>query len=121
MIRIASKIAAKSKFKRARVGACIVKSGRVLAVGYNRIGYSKHFRDKKYPHSIHAEEQAILQLLKENRLDDLANSTIYVSRLGRAGSTRMARPCSACSLLIRSMGIGKVVYTTNNGVESYDV
>lgn len=121
MLRLAKKLAAKSKFHRARVGAVIVKGARVLATGFNRIGYSKYLPCRPYPESIHAEQQAILSLLRDDRLSDLANSTIYISRILRNNSTGLARPCSVCSDLIRSVGIRRVVYTTVNGEESYEL
>ena len=121
MIRLASKIAAKSKFKRARVGAVIVKAGRVLATGCNRIGYSKYLPGRPYPESVHAEQQAVLQLLKEDRIDDLANATIYISRILRDGSCGLALPCPICRSLLHSVGIRRVVYTTLKGRESYEI
>ncbi len=117
LIRLATKAAHDSEFRRARVGACIVRGGRVLSVGCNRIGYSSFHLHRRFPESIHAEAQAILELLKRKRLNELANSTIYVSRIGKDGRTRRARPCINCLRLIESVGIRKVVYTVDNGTE----
>lgn len=119
MIRIATKAANASKFRRARVGAVIAKGNRILSVGHNRIGFSKYLPDRPYPESVHAEQQAILQLLKARKLNDLAGSTIFVSRIDRSGTHRLARPCRVCNGLIRAVHIHRVVYTTDNGVEEY--
>jgi deoxycytidylate deaminase len=121
MIRLASKIAAKSHFRRARVGAVIVKSGRVLATGCNRIGHSKYLRNRPYPESVHAEQQAVLQLLKQRRLNDLAGSTIYISRILSNGSTANSRPCCVCANLLKAVGIRNVVYTADSGVSEYEL
>lgn len=119
MIRLATKKAHESTFHRARVGAVICRSGRVLSTGVNRIGYS-HFRlNRRWPESIHAEAQAILALLKKGRLDELAGSILYVSRIDRRGICRLAKPCANCHSLITSVNISKVVYTTDNGTEEY--
>ena len=115
MIRIATKQAKRSQFVRARVGAVIVRGGRVLARGCNRIGYSYILRDRKFPESVHAEAQAILELLKTWRWQQLVGSNLYVSRINNSGITRLARPCLACQRLIKSVGIRKVFYTTNTG------
>lgn len=120
MIRLASKIAAKSKFRRARVGAVLVKGGRVIATGCNRIGYSKYLPDRPYPESVHAEQQAILQLLKVRRLHDLSGSTMFISRIGSDGRARLSKPCAECSDLINAVGITKVIYTTDTGVAEYE-
>ena len=121
MIHVATKKAFDSKFHRARVGAVIAKGHRLLASGCNRIGYSRLLPNRPYPESIHAEQQAILTLLAQRRLDALIGSTIYVSRVGRDGQQRLSKPCPTCHSLIKAVGISTVVYTTDNGVEEYDV
>jgi deoxycytidylate deaminase len=121
MIRHATRAASESVFHRARVGAVIAKGERVLSSGCNYIGYSRLLPNRPYPESIHAEQAAILQLLKKRRLDALVGSTLYVSRIGRDGRPRLAAPCSCCRTLIFSVGISEVIHTTNNGVESYSL
>src|SRR3990167_3662103 len=119
MIRHATKQAHESIFYRARVGAVIAKGERVLSTGHNYLGYSKLLPNRPYPESIHAEQSAILKLLKKRRLDVLAGSTIYISRVGANGTCRLSRPCAQCFDLIRAVGISKVVFTTDDGVEEY--
>lgn len=116
--RIASKEALKSTFKKHRLGAVIVKGNRILATGYNQLRPSHITRTE----TLHAEAAAILKLLKEGRLHDLAGSDLYVTRLTKRGVISMSRPCSACSDLIRSVGIARVFYTTDMGTTmSYKV
>ncbi len=117
MIRLATKAAHESKFHRARVGAVIVRGHRVLSTGCNRIGFTRFIRDRAFPESVHAEQQAILGLLRERRHHELVGSTLYISRIGRSGEPRLSRPCIHCQRLIESVGIREVFYTTNNGVE----
>lgn len=109
-IRIASKQALKSKFEQHRLGAVIVKGNRILATGYNERRYSKIIGSP----TLHAEAAAILKLLKENRLGDLAGATMYVSRFTRGGRIGLAHPCQACLDLINSVGINRVCYTTDD-------
>lgn len=116
-IRLATKQAKESKFVRARVGAVIVRGNRVLSTGCNRIGYSHFLRNRPFPESIHAEQQAITGLLKERRGHELVGSTMYVSRVNNSGAARLSRPCSYCQRLIEAVGIRRVIYTTNTGVE----
>lgn len=113
MIRLASLIANKSKHK-FRVGAVIVKGGRIVSSGCNKVG---HPSSNRIYASVHAEEQAIHNLLIRNDLHTLANSVIYVSRIGADGRTRMAKPCDLCHKMIQSVGIKRIVYTTDTGIK----
>lgn len=114
MIRLARKAALRSKFKH-RLGAVIVKGGRVLSVGTNAIRYTKYLPNRKYPESVHAEEAAIVRLLQSRRQDDLVGADIYVCRVNRNGQPRLARPCPSCEALIHAVGIRNVYWTTNDG------
>ena len=109
MFRIASKQAKKSSFMQHRLGAVIVKGNRVLSTGYNAIRYSKELRNS----TVHAEEAAILKLLKAKRFEDLAGSTLYVTRFTKGGRIGLAKPCVRCRDLINSVGISKVHYSTD--------
>lgn len=116
MFRIAIKKAEESKFERARMGAVIVKGGNILSTGTNEIrGYSgfKH----KHPRSLHAEASAIKYLLDRKRLHSLAGSVLYVTRVTTKGRSALAKPCEHCMELIKAVGIKKVIYTTNSGIE----
>ena len=62
-----------------------------------------------------------MKLLKKNKLQDLIGSTIYVSRILKSGKSGLAKPCMECMCLIKSVGIKKIVYTTDSGVESLKV
>jgi len=107
----ARKEAGKSTFNRARVGAVLVKGGRILSSGYNQTRYSKLSARNKYE-SIHAEEACIIKLLrKPNGLQMLAGATIYITRIKKDGSTGLAKPCKTCQDLINSVGIKKIVHT----------
>ena len=100
----------------------VVRGSRVLACGCNRIGFARLLPNRAFACSVHAEASAILQILKERRQDQLIGATIYVSRIGRGGEPRLAKPCKCCADLIRSVGISRVVYTqTGAGVSEYEV
>lgn len=108
---MAAKQALKSEFAQHRLGAVIVKGGRILATGFNSRRPSALLKTE----TLHAEAAAILKLLKEKRLEDLAGSEIYVTRYTKGGMVGMAHPCSECMALIRSVGIKRIHYTTNFG------
>lgn len=111
MIRLANKEAKKSNFYRHRLGAVIVKGNRVLSVGHNDIRYTKEFRNP----TLHAEEAAILKLLKAKRGAELVGSDIYISRMRANNLCGLSKPCDRCFALIRAVGMDHVHYTTNEG------
>ena len=109
-IKAASKEAKKSPFKQHKLGAVIVKRGRILSTGYNEIRWNKKLRKE----NIHAEESAIVKLLTEKRMHDLVGADIYVTRFTKGGRVGMARPCGCCNRLIATCGIRRVFYTTDD-------
>jgi deoxycytidylate deaminase len=109
--RLAEKQALKSPFLQHRVGAVVMKGKRVLSTGYNSIRWSSVTRRP----TAHAEASAISKLLAAHRLEDLAGSTLFVTRFTRGGVISCARPCSECESLIRAVGIDKVYYTDFDG------
>lgn len=97
---------------RSKHAAAIWKSGSLLAVGINKSrlmnSYVNWSEDCSVP-SFHAEESAIRQC--ENMGMDLKGTVLYVSRVNKAGTEMMSRPCNKCHALIVKAGIRKVVYT----------
>ena len=92
---------------RQRMGAAVVKNGRVLGVGYNRMGTSKR---STHQWSRHAELQAIIAA------GSVRGATIYVYRgHGQTGSPMLARPCATCFELLAEAGVRRVVYSTPTG------
>jgi deoxycytidylate deaminase len=91
------------------VGACIVRSGHVLSIGYNK--NKTHPMMGKFRH-LHAEVDA---LLKVKDRDTLRGSDIYVTRQNKNGRVGLAKPCSTCMGHLRSFGVRNVYYTGSNG------
>lgn len=106
---------------RFKMNAIITKSGRVLAVGENKCHAGVISGVQKYSKELwlinrHAERAVIEKVLKQyDGIKHLAGATIYVTRHGKTGETRLAKPCKYCMELIESVGIKKVVYTTTEG------
>lgn len=113
--RMAEKTAKNSTFEQHRLGAVVVKSGRILSTGYNEIRYTRELGNP----TLHAEQAAILKLLKQRRLSDLIGATLYVTRFTRGGRIGISMPCDDCAALIRSVGIKEVHYTTDEGTATY--
>lgn len=121
----ASKIALMSDYKNYRLGCVAAIKGKVLSVGwnsnkthplqkfYNASRYSNN--NQKYsPDKLHAEIHCLASVRNlDVNFDDVI---IYVSRVKKDGSHGMARPCSACMTFIKSLGIKRICYTTDDGI-----
>lgn len=108
---MAKKTALKSTFRQHRLGAVVVKGGRVLSTGFNAIRHCKETGKSTQ----HAEEAAIVRLLKDGRHSELIGSRMYVSRFTPAGNVGISKPCERCMGLIRSVGIRSVDYINAYG------
>jgi len=113
-MNVAYKIAENSTFDRHRLGAVIIKGGSVISTGYNSIRYTREIGKS----TLHAEEAAIIKLLKSRRQHLLVGSELYVTRVRPNGSCGLSLPCDRCMSLITSVGIKRVYYTTDEGTES---
>jgi tRNA(Arg) A34 adenosine deaminase TadA len=92
-----------------RVGAVVVRSGRVLGRGNNRYRNDPAIVGK-YDVSYHAEEVAI------RRAGSTEGATIYVARITRSGYVSIAKPCASCQELLSLAGIQTAVWTDMNGI-----
>ncbi|MFE9934536.1 hypothetical protein [Streptomyces sp. NPDC005533] len=105
-LNLALKQAARSTC-RYRVGAVLVKGGRVLGHSFNR---RRNCAQIDFRHAtLHAEE-AVLRRSKTP-----GGATLYVARLSRAGAPALARPCPRCQEALAAHGVLLARYTTGAG------
>ena len=113
---------------RQQLGCVVVNNHHIISSGHNsatkchRIQAQldkQFFGDECCLGPIHAELDALRPLIKSKA--DLTTSTIYVYREHRNGGTAMARPCPRCFQLIKSCGIKKIKYTTEEGFASESI
>ena len=110
-MELAVNLAKRSHCIKRHVGAVLTKDTRIISIGYNGPPAGTHNCDEEFPETgcardskgscslaIHAEQNAILYAVKNNA--SVEGSTLYVT----------LSPCLACSRIIYSMGIQKVVY-----------
>lgn len=108
-------LAATAKFAltstyRFRMGALLVKSGRVLGGDVNVPKISPSTPPNRV--STHAE----IRVLKNTR--NVRGATLYVARLRSKDIPALAKPCSWCMQEILDSGISRVVFTTNHEIGS---
>jgi len=96
--------AAKSVMK-FKIGAAIVKRGRLLCVGHNSKKTHPKFGSKENFKTLHAEGDALYSCKKLGI--DPKGSTMIIYRKNGLNS----RPCPSCERLIKKAGIAKVIYT----------
>jgi len=110
-MELAVNLARRSHCIKRHVGAVLTKDTRIISIGYNGPPSGTHNCDEEWPETgcprdskgscslaIHAEQNAILYAVKNKTTVD--GATLYVT----------LSPCLACSRMIFSMGITKVVY-----------
>ena len=107
-LSVARYLATKSK-SRQRHGAILVKSGRVIGMGYNK--------DKNHPLSVspehiksHCSRHAEIDAIRDAK-GDVRGAVLYVARVNRQGKDRNSKPCERCTAVIDEMQIKKVIYT----------
>lgn len=92
------------KFK---VGACLVRRGRILAVGNNSSKTHPLFGSKKNFMTMHAEGAVLYNAKK------LGISTKGAIMIVYRRNWLNSKPCESCQKLIEKAGIKKVYYTNN--------
>lgn len=113
-LRQAAKQALYSNHHRFRLGAIVVKSGRVLSQGINIAKKSPN--TPPFRESIHAEVNAIRNAKNPD------GATIYVARLNSTDSLANAKPCEYCVEHMFENGISRVVFSISDSIaESYDL
>lgn len=110
-MNVARFLATKSDLRH-KHGAVVVKSGRVLGIGYNKhrnhptvVMEGRH----KIDCSHHAEAVAI-----KDAGENARGATIFVARVNRQGLDLLSKPCENCQELIEESGIRNVIFTHSN-------
>lgn len=110
-MELAVNLAKRSHCIKRHVGAVLAKDTRIISIGYNGPPSGTHNCDEEWPDvgcprdskggcslAIHAEQNAILFAVKNKT--SVEGATLYIT----------LSPCLACSRIIFSMGIEKVIY-----------
>jgi hypothetical protein len=68
----------------------------------------------EYPY-LHAETDLISRLWGKHYVDN--NLKMVIVRLNKRGQLRCSKPCERCDQIIRSLGLNKVWWSTENGFD----
>jgi deoxycytidylate deaminase len=120
---VAREVSRLSDYQKVHIGAVVVEGNRIISTGFNsnktsttQYKYNRYRFDgaEQHPAKTHAEIAALAPLI--NRRDiDWAHTSIYVYREQKDGKITCARPCKACSKLIKDLGIKNVFYSDWDG------
>jgi hypothetical protein len=97
------------------------KKNKLLAIGQNNpekthtqaLVLAQRFNiQNEYPY-LHAETDLISRLWGKHYVDNSLKMVIV--RLNKRGQLRCSKPCERCDLIIRSLGLNKVWWSTENG------
>lgn len=112
-IQQAQQYASLSNFGEYKIGAIIVKGGKVLSRGHNKSSGKIHTFNVKYNMdlwSLHAEMEAILNC------KDARGATIFVGGEKRNGNPINCKPCKNCMIILKHSGIKNVFYLNRKHV-----
>jgi len=112
-LQIAKEVATKSLLNHQH-GCVIVYKNKIVSSGYNRISNNNN----KIYGSLHAEIDAILNLVKMNKFQNKTirnNCSLYVIRIKQGTKElKMSKPCKKCIHKIQKYNIGQTYYSTND-------
>lgn len=91
-----------------RVGCTVIRNGKIVSTGYNKIKTHPELRIKYEHYSIHGECDALLRA-------DKSGDTIVVARIMKDGSLGQSKPCPKCMKFITDCGVHTVYFTNDLG------
>ena len=111
----ARKEASRSKITEWRMGAVMVRGGKIIGKGHNRFSaiaakFAKQYNLDLY--SLHAEMACI------EDCDDVEGAVLFVAGIKRNGRRVYCRPCKHCMKIISLLPIKAVYYETKQGIEA---
>lgn len=113
-IDLAKKAAKASNHNRYHMSCVVVKGGRLISIGVNKLNSPKRFTIQRPCMRLHAEIDALLGISKPAA----KNSTAYITGFTAAGNDlKSSAPCQSCLQFLDSMGIKRVVYTENGNTK----
>jgi deoxycytidylate deaminase len=108
----------KSEHHLARVGAILVRQGKIISRGFNKIRHNKE-ENSRWTNSLHAE----IDCLKKIPIEKRKGCSLYIYREDRKANLANSMPCFYCLKTIIGSRLKFIVFTTSNGVsviENFD-
>lgn len=118
-LRVAIKLAENHPFPDLdyKHAAVLAKGRRIVATGFNSKKTHPHAPFRHGLQTIHAEISVLLPFdilrRRPGTSNDIASCTLFVARIGDGGPA-LSRPCKYCYQVLKTIGIERIVYTTDN-------
>ena len=109
-LKIAARHAMHSEHGIYRMGAIVIRKGRIIAYGFNK--NRTHPRALNFTRKIHAELAALIMADR----GDTYNSDMYIVRITNGGRLATSKPCRDCEILLKEAGIKSVTYIDKEGL-----
>ena len=107
----ARKASLNSQVPKTRIGAILVKNGKVISTGWNKLQNNRLYGTfSQWRESIHAEVDCLLNA----PYTQIPGSVLYVYREHKNGDLAMCRPCEYCMRFITHSKIKRIIYTTSD-------
>lgn len=91
-----------------KLGSCVIKSGRVMSLGFNKYWQSNALAREFFKfETVHAEMDSLVKMTREA----IRGVTLYVARIRKDGSYGNSKPCPRCQNALRTLGVRKIVYS----------
>ena len=94
-----------------RHGAVLVKNGKIVSAGHNRVTS----RPGSHVYSTHAEMAAIKHCSERT-----SDAHLYVVRVRKCGALADSKPCPRCQKFMKMHGIQRVFYSTGDDDDPFD-
>lgn len=114
---------AKDSTVRYQMGCVLTQRTTIISAGHNRSTgsipyqvYGTHYISSSYGF-IHAEVDALLQVLPGLNAKLDCRTTAYIAGLSPAGNVLFSKPCKGCQTVLKMCGIRRVYYATPDGIE----
>lgn len=105
---MATKEAKKSNFYRSRLGALVLKKGKIISRGNNsHRGHGRLTLKYGFKGGVHAETAAMLKAC--------AGDTLIVARILRSEEPGCSKPCEKCIAMAKDFGIKKIIFSDIDG------
>lgn len=125
--KIAKEARNASDWKGPHLGSVISYKNKILSIGWNtsketplqkKFNKYRTFDESVYKNSEHAEMRAIRTLLHDYDIKeiDFSRVSIFIYRDKKTGCLGLAKPCPACEMAIRSLGIKNIFYTGEDSI-----
>lgn len=101
-------ISLKSTNTKAKIGAIVVRNGKVISTGFNRLRYWKGNIFTKQNSSLHAEVDALRKIMGNTTAK---KTSLFVYRELKNGNIAISKPCEYCMTMIEALKVKKIVYT----------